>query len=159
MVLVGMLFWGPMLLGVVFLVGYGLICLASAGPLALFQYFVCPVGVVAVPMLIAIAIVRPKYSVLELDSSGICLLGSGASSACFTPYASIRSVQTYLDQGFGGAMRRGVIFGVDGGQGVTLELGKNTGAVVETICHHTHLVALHSRWNWVREATGGYRCC
>lgn len=143
-VLVCMLISGPVMLGVVFLVGYGLICLASAGPLAFFQFFLFPVSVVVV----ATAAIRAKYSFLEVGCTGICLLGSSAASACFIPYASIRNVQTYLDEGVRGTTSRGVILGVDGEQTVTLELGGNTARVVSTICHHTHVVVLHSRCNW-----------
>jgi hypothetical protein len=140
---------GPATLACVFLAGYGLICIASAGPLALLQFFLLPIAFVAVPLGIMIAIVRPKCSVLELDDNGIHLLGAGASSARFVPYEDLLSVQTYLDEGVRGDSRRGAIFGVEGGQSITLELGENTAKVVEAICHHTNVVARHSRCTWV----------
>jgi|SRR6187402_1223290 len=145
---VGLLFWGPLSLGSLFYAGCWLICLASTGYSPLFYDFLFPVSVVGVPVIIAIAVGRPRFSVLELDSKGIRLLGIRGSAPCFVPYASIRSVQTYLDQGAGGGTSRGVVLDVDGGRAVTLELGGSTAEVVSTICRHTHVVVLHSRCNW-----------
>src|SRR5688500_16479793 len=76
----GLVLLSPMMMGFLFLAAYGLVCLASAGPLALLHFFIFPVGVVAVLLVIVIAIERPKYSVLELDGAGIHLLGVGYSS-------------------------------------------------------------------------------
>jgi len=89
---------------------------------------------------------RP-YRTLELDSEGIHLSGN-RSTACFIPYSAVRNVQTYLDECVDEDARRGVILGVDGGRAFTLELGENTGPVVNAICHHTQVKALHSRCSW-----------
>ena len=136
---------GRAMLALVFFVGYGLICIANARPLALLQFLLVPVGIVTVPLVIAILIARPKYSVLELDSSGIHLLAAGGSSTRFVPYAALRSVRTYLDEGVLGGTCQGAIFHVHGGQTVTLELGANTAKVVEAIDHHRQGVARNTR--------------
>lgn len=99
-------------------------------------------------LMFAVAMVRRRYSVLELDSTGIHLLGTGGFVVRFIPYASIRSVQTYLDEAVGRGTWRGVILGVHGGKSVTLELGENTGKVVGATCDHAHLVAQHSHCTW-----------
>lgn len=145
---------GPVMLGFVFLAAYGLICLASACPLALLHFFIFPVGLVAVLLAVVIAIEGPKYSVVMLDGGGMHLFGVGDASVRFIPYAAIRRVQTYLDEGVRGATARGVIVGVDGEQALTLELGENTGKVADTICHHTRVLARHSRCTWASEPIG-----
>lgn len=105
------------------------------------------VGIVAVLIAVLLA-KRDSSTFLEFEADGIVIRNSKDSRSNFISYASIRDVQTYLDQEIGSGTWRGLILDVAGAGSVTLELGDDTRVVVESICKHTSLVARHARCSW-----------